>query len=748
MMNRWYKRLLLGIVTGLIGVGVFLTPHGQTLEEKFGLYWLFHLRGAITAPDEVIVIAIDQPSATQFNLPLLPRLWPRDMHAQLIDLLTAAGARIIVFDLIFDSPSAVPEHDEKLAHAMRVAGNTVLIERLTYRDTELITDENRKRAMIRQEGTIQLLPKIADTALASAPFPLPKAERVNDYWVFKTTAGDFPTVPAVVLQLYALPLHNTFSHLLTMADSMAAAQLPNVTADRIDIEDWMLSLRQLFVSNPQLIGKIQLLLQQHSNVIDANQKQVLAALLAVYSGDEKRYLNFYGPPRTIRTISYFQAFQSLVAAEATDRFKDKIVFIGFSGATQPEQDIVRDDYHTVFSNPDGLYISGVEIAATAFANLLTNKPLTPLAYPNNLTVIFFFGLALGVLFQLISTRNAIVCGFIVIVLYSFSAYFLFKQNAVWIPLVTPLIQLTLAFVAVEVFKHYQAEKKNKRLESQLAEMKKILGSSFPNPAIEKVLGEDCDEAGICGVCLTTDVEGYTTLSEPMDPGALSRLMMQYRDVLKNPIQQYHGHIMDMTGDSMLAIWIVDLTNSSVRALACGAALNLAAAVERFNQSQPDNRSRLPTRIGLHFGEMALRRGNGNYSVAGDVVNTANRIQNANKILKTRILLSGEVTEDMDDFLIRALGSFLLPGRTKSVQLFELIAQRQAGSQQQKWLCESFARALTAYQSQQWYKAKHGFSEILTTFPHDGPSQFYESLCRHHENEPLTESWPVHKIDNK
>lgn len=74
---------------------------------------------------------------------------------------------------------------------------------------------------------------------------------------------------------------------------------------------------------------------------------------------------------------------------AINDFKNKVVFVGFSGATQPEQDLVRDDYHTVFSNPDGLYISGVEIAATAVANLLESKPLTPLAYPDSLTAIFY-----------------------------------------------------------------------------------------------------------------------------------------------------------------------------------------------------------------------------------------------------------------------------------------------------------------------------------------------------------------------
>ena len=115
-MEKWFKQLLLGSFIGLFGVLLYLLPLGLTLEEKFGLNWLFHLRGAITAPDDVVVVAIDQPSATQLDLPITPRLWPRDLHASLIDKLSEAGARIIIFDLIFDTPSAIPENDEKLAH--------------------------------------------------------------------------------------------------------------------------------------------------------------------------------------------------------------------------------------------------------------------------------------------------------------------------------------------------------------------------------------------------------------------------------------------------------------------------------------------------------------------------------------------------------------------------------------------------------------------------------------------------------
>lgn len=128
---RWLKYFLLGIFTGLLGAIVHLSPAGLWLEEKFGLYWLFHLRGAVTAPDNVM--AIDQPSATQLGLPITPRLWPRDLHAQVIEQLTQAGVRIIVFDHIFDTPGALATHEEELAHNNRVRLDRFSCRMLYYR---------------------------------------------------------------------------------------------------------------------------------------------------------------------------------------------------------------------------------------------------------------------------------------------------------------------------------------------------------------------------------------------------------------------------------------------------------------------------------------------------------------------------------------------------------------------------------------------------------------------------------------
>ena len=156
--------------------------------------------------------------------------------------------------------------------------------------------------------------------------------------------------------------------------------------------------------------------------------------------------------QSITTVPYYQVLQ--LHEINIDRnlpeeigFKDKVVFVGFSGATQPEQDIVRDDYHTVFSNPDGLFISGVEIAATAFANLLENKPIRPLTLSGALGILFLLGFLMGIVLLLLSTQESIVLGIFVISIYTFCAYYLFKEAAVWLPVMIPFSQILFAAIS-------------------------------------------------------------------------------------------------------------------------------------------------------------------------------------------------------------------------------------------------------------------------------------------------------------
>ena len=114
-----------------------------------------------------------------------------------------------------------------------------------------------------------------------------------------------------------------------------------------------------------------------------------------------------------------------------------------------------------------------------------------------------------------------------------------------------------------------------------------------------------------------------------------------------------------------------------------------------------------------------------------------------------MLLSGEVVEGLDDFLIRPFGDFLLVGKSSPVSLAELVAHKQAASSEQLWLCEIFADALQIYQLQQWQQACDGFLEILKVFPDDGPARFFLAHCQQHKLAPPAGSWrSVIQMTNK
>jgi adenylate cyclase len=107
-MNKPAKAILLGLFTGILGILASLIPFALDLEEHAGLDWLFTLRGPRTPRSDVVVVAIDKPSADALGLPNEPAKWPRKYHAKLIERLVAAGASVIVLDIFFEEPHDPP----------------------------------------------------------------------------------------------------------------------------------------------------------------------------------------------------------------------------------------------------------------------------------------------------------------------------------------------------------------------------------------------------------------------------------------------------------------------------------------------------------------------------------------------------------------------------------------------------------------------------------------------------------------
>ena len=103
-MRRWIKGLLLGLLVGLGGALLGLSPLGTEFELNVGKAWLFNLRGEISPPSNIAIVGINGQTSEQLNLPSSPRDWPRSIHAKLIRKLVKLGASVIVFDVFFKKP--------------------------------------------------------------------------------------------------------------------------------------------------------------------------------------------------------------------------------------------------------------------------------------------------------------------------------------------------------------------------------------------------------------------------------------------------------------------------------------------------------------------------------------------------------------------------------------------------------------------------------------------------------------------
>ncbi|MEW6585267.1 MAG: CHASE2 domain-containing protein [Nitrospirota bacterium] len=170
---RLIKAIILGVLVGAAGFFFGLADPGIDLEEDIGLRTLFRLRGPRPAPTEVAVVSIDKDSSDALNVPNDLRKWPRSFHARLVERLSKAGASVVVFDLIFDEGR--DSHDDLLfAAAVGQAGNVVLFQRLRSEKIDLSNKGDAPAGSLYVVQTVSPIAPLAESAVALAPFPLPK----------------------------------------------------------------------------------------------------------------------------------------------------------------------------------------------------------------------------------------------------------------------------------------------------------------------------------------------------------------------------------------------------------------------------------------------------------------------------------------------------------------------------------------------------------------------------------------------
>lgn len=731
-MRKAIRAIAIGALTTLLGAGIDALTD---LEAGIGLQAFFHLRGPRAVPPAVVVVAIDETSSRRLARDFDRRDWPRSLHAQLVNKLKQQGARVIAFDILFPEP--MPTDNAPFANAMRNGGNVLLfacvdkrIGPLRYGECPELPDEDGTLAEDSADGLVlsrmvEPTPRLAEAALAVAPFPLVKRPHpVREAWAFEESLGNVPTLPLVAFHHYVLPeVREELASLSADAARKTSAPNQGTPAPRFLLPDVLAVatvIRRLCAENTGV--------PPTSLNASPNAKRLFRILADVYCDGDSRYLDFYGPAYTIPTVSYSDVLEGRVTG-----LRDKAVFVG--RATEKEL-IDKDTFVTVFSDPNGMNLSGVEIMATLFANLVEGRQIEPPLSHRWLTL--GWGVVVAALVLALPLTPALLGSVVATAVYSGIAHWIFGRSGLWLPVAIPvLIQLPLAWLIALGW--HLADQRAERLR-----LEGFIESVFPNwdPSARYARGaEPQREAPFQGVCLATDVQDFTRLAEEMGARELHMLLQKYYAVLGRPVAEHGGLITDVEGDAMLAVWKT-AADVSQRERGCLAALEIAHAVDAFNRDNPHKP--LSTRIGLHRGEMVLgtiRLGNARHHRAiGDTINTANRIQAANKALATRILVSLETLAGIDNLAYRVLGEFRLKGKTQAVSLCELVGRHDTLEVSTKELHEEFRAAVGAFRAHRLDEATEKFEALLSRHENDGPSRFYLAYCRNRVGQTVDPAW--------
>ncbi len=347
-------------------------------------------------------------------------------------------------------------------------------------------------------------------------------------------------------------------------------------------------------------------------------------------------------------------------------FKDKAVFVGANANAQALFDIKRTPISDTFA--------GVDIQATNFNNLIDNKFFTTSSVYYDFAIVVFAFLSVMVFVSVLPVSTALLCASCAMLLY-FVFSFIMYDNRIAIGLIMPEIFMLFAIGCGYSFKYLVEGKKKEKIQTAM--------SKYISKDVMKNVVQNIDSIKLGGkraevTVLFADIRGFTSISEKLSPVEVTKILNEYFSELVPIIEQYNGILNKFMGDAILAIFGEPIKNENhpINAVKCA---NKMLKKVRLLQEKWLNEGKPKIEIGIGIATGDVFIGNiGSeerleYTVIGDTVNTASRIENYNKVYRTNFLISEEtylkVQKYVDVIKIREVS---IRGKAKKINIYEVL----------------------------------------------------------------------------
>jgi len=253
----------------------------------------------------------------------------------------------------------------------------------------------------------------------------------------------------------------------------------------------------------------------------------------------------------------------------------------------------------------------------------------------------------------------------------------------------------------------------------------------------------------------SDIANFTSISESMDPEKLVDHLGEYLQVLSDQIQATGGTVDKYIGDAIMAFWGAPVKMAGHALAACTAALrNQKTLLEMRERWTGEGKHPFQARIGINTGEVVVGNIGAanrlNYTVIGDAVNLASRLEGLNKYYETQILISEATYQEAKAGIVaRPLDWVSVKGKNTAVLVYELLGLKGETPPEQEEMAEKFAAALNAYRRREWTEALRGFEDLLRRWPTDAPSREMKRRCEGYREQAPPADWDgVHHMESK
>jgi adenylate cyclase len=423
-------------------------------------------------------------------------------------------------------------------------------------------------------------------------------------------------------------------------------------------------------------------------------------------------VNYIGKPDSFASYSFVDVYNGTIPV---DTFNNKIVLVGATAMNLHDNQITSVSY--------GHPMSGVEIHANAIQTILQNKYLMDEKVWQTIASIWILAFITCLVMAYVPILPAtflVVASIVGYLIYSFVSF----DHGVIRNIVFPLFVFVTSYISLALYRYFVEYNQRRFLKKafSLYVSPTILDEIIKNPK-NLTLGGSRREMTV----LFADIAGFTTISERVPPDELSFMLNSYLTRVSRIIFSYNGVIDKFIGDAVMAFWNAPLNDKNHALNACEAALKVEEEIKTIREEWEHlDIEHFSVRIGINTGDMVVGNMGSDmrfdYTVLGDNVNLASRLEGINKQYGTYITISQSTYELVKDKVVaRLIDTVAVKGKKKGVKIYELRTIGKPTRDERDFL-EEFETARSLYEDGKFSDAHTAFLALQEQFPEDGPIQ--------------------------